>query len=196
MKKLFTSTLAILIGIATFAQPVKDMAVIPIGVTLSSIMRLNVKSGGNIEFVVSTMDQYTTGIGNTAATTTIFDVYSSVKWDVYLYADAGNLTGTEVNTNTLAVAFLGYTPSKASAASVPIAAVANTTVAAAAALTNTSTTIIFSNTAASSNAGTVTGLQVQWVLGRAPATSTNLLGSAPDRYTVNAYLHLATTATP
>ena len=52
MKKLLLISVGLIMACLTQAQPVSDNATIPIGVTLNSILRLTVVSGGNIEFVV------------------------------------------------------------------------------------------------------------------------------------------------
>ncbi|MCB9002091.1 MAG: hypothetical protein H6537_09000 [Bacteroidales bacterium] len=50
-----------LLASLAFGQAVNDQAIIPVSVTLNSILRLTVVSGGNIDFVVNTIDQYTSG---------------------------------------------------------------------------------------------------------------------------------------
>ena len=76
MKKLFLILVMAAVCLTSRAQAVSDMAIIPIGVTLNSIARLTVTSGGNIEFVVNTMDQYNNGVAYSASTTTTFSVVS------------------------------------------------------------------------------------------------------------------------
>ena len=57
MKKLFITLVlsATFLG-ASFGQAVADQGVIPVSVTLNQILRLNVTSGGNINFVINTRD--------------------------------------------------------------------------------------------------------------------------------------------
>lgn len=96
MKKLGLSITAIFLSIGlAFSQPVSDMGIIPVGVTLNSILRLNIVSGGNIEFVVNTIDQYTNGVANTPLYTTNFTVASSVDFDVRMYAENAGLSATD-----------------------------------------------------------------------------------------------------
>ncbi len=85
----------LLLGNVSFGQAVDDRAVIPVAVTLSSILRLNVVSGGNIEFSFNTLADYEEGIGNSAAYDTEFTVASSVDWDVFMYAEDDELVATD-----------------------------------------------------------------------------------------------------
>ncbi len=99
MKKLTTLILAIGIGFSSFSQAINDNAVIPVSVTLNSIMRLQVISGGNIEFLFSTIDSYSTGIATSARYQTNFTVASSVNFDVTVNLEdatgfIGEATGT------------------------------------------------------------------------------------------------------
>ncbi|HOG18965.1 MAG TPA: hypothetical protein PKW37_00790, partial [Salinivirgaceae bacterium] len=85
------------------AQPVADNAIIPVSVTLNSILRLNVVSGGNIEFVVNTLDDYAAGInngGDNARYHTTFTVASSIDFKVTMNSETPNFvssTGGGVN---------------------------------------------------------------------------------------------------
>ncbi len=93
------------------AQPVSDMGVIPIGVSLNSILRLNIVKGGNIEFIVSTFKQFDEGIANAPIYDTEFTVASSVDFDVTLYSESDNLTGVGLSgatPNTMAALNVGY----------------------------------------------------------------------------------------
>jgi len=108
MKKLSISILAIIFSLgAAFSQPLSDLGIIPVGVTINSVFRLNITSGGNIEFVVNTVNQYTNGIEPSAAYETHFTVDASMNFDVELYADASDFVGVTGNT-TLALNSLGY----------------------------------------------------------------------------------------
>ena len=111
MKKLTISFLAVIFSIgAAFSQPVSDMGIIPVGVTLNSILRLNITSGGNLEYSVNTMSQYTLGIPAGAPYITTFTVASSVDFNVDMYADAATFTGVDqsVGPNTMLINNLGY----------------------------------------------------------------------------------------
>lgn len=81
----------------SFAQ-IDDRAVIPVAVTLNSILRLNVTSGGNIEFNFNTLNDYQNGINTGPAYQTKFNVASSVNWDVDMFAEDASLVGTDVIT--------------------------------------------------------------------------------------------------
>ncbi|MFN3554769.1 MAG: hypothetical protein ACK4VN_02260 [Bacteroidales bacterium] len=95
---------------ASFGQAIDDRAVIPVAVNLNSILRLNVTSGGNIEFNFNTLADYTTGIANSAGYTTRFTVASSVNWNVFIYAEDAAMTGTDLASATpeLEVGYIGY----------------------------------------------------------------------------------------
>jgi len=112
MKKLTIALLAIIFSAgAAFSQPVSDNGIIPIGITLNSIMRLNITNGGNIEYVINTMDQYTNGIPNSPRYTTSFTVASSVEFEIYLSTDANQFTGVdnEATPLTMDLDYMEYT---------------------------------------------------------------------------------------
>ncbi len=114
MKKIGLSFATILMSISlAFSQPVSDMGIIPIGVTLNSILRLNIVKGGNIEFVVNTVEQYTNGIANSPLYTTSFNVSSSIDFNIRMYAETGTFISTDdatnAPTNPMALNNLGYT---------------------------------------------------------------------------------------
>ncbi len=109
MKRITIIFSAIILSIgAAFAQPVSDHGVIPVGVTLNSILRLNITSGGNIEFVVTTIDQYNNGIVNADRYDTRFTVASSVDFDVTLTSDRSALQGVDNPTHTLDLNNIGF----------------------------------------------------------------------------------------
>lgn len=92
MKKIILATLALVLSLSiAYSQPVVNTGVIPIGVTLNSILRLNIVSGGNIEFVVSSISQYESGIANTPIYDTRFTVASSIDFNVRMYAETNGL---------------------------------------------------------------------------------------------------------
>jgi hypothetical protein len=100
MKKLFLISAGLLIACFAQAQPVSDNATIPIGVTLNSILRLTVVSGGNIEFVVSSMDDYANGIndgGTISRYQTKFNVASSVNYQVSMYSEDAQINSAEIS---------------------------------------------------------------------------------------------------
>ncbi len=90
-----------------FGQAIKDNAVIPVSVTLNSILRLTVTSGGNIQFVVNTIDQYTNGIANDDQYTTMFTVSSSRDFIVEMGAEDATFVGQETG-GTMDLNFLRY----------------------------------------------------------------------------------------
>ncbi len=111
MKKFFILIAGVffMLNIAS-GQGVDDRAVIPVSVTLNSILRLNVVSGGNIEFNFNTLADYTNGIANSPAYDTKFTVASSVNWEVRIYSEEADLIGTDdaSGSNTLDLNNIGY----------------------------------------------------------------------------------------
>lgn len=75
----------LVLGIGVNAQPVSDNAVIPMAITVNSILRLNVVDGGNIEFVFNTLDDIANGLSGNRYTTTI-TVASSSDWALSVMA--------------------------------------------------------------------------------------------------------------
>jgi hypothetical protein len=59
MRKFLFGFVMLFLSQLGYGQAVNDQAVIPVSITLNSILRLTVVSGGNIDFVVNTIDQYT-----------------------------------------------------------------------------------------------------------------------------------------
>jgi len=198
MKKLTISFLAVILSIgAAFSQPVSDFGIIPVGVTLNSILRLNVTSGGNIEYVVNTLDQYTNGFPAqvTGGYVTTFTVASSTNFAVDLYADNANFVGVDndAGTNTFVVGKLGYYTSYEGGA-----AVADYTITPAAgsevSVTNAAVNIVQPNGAAVI-AGDIDDnmFAIHWELATANlgvGTPTGLIGIASDRYVVNVFIDL------
>src|SRR6056297_2087867 len=101
MRKFITIVfgLALLTNV-TFAQGVSDKAVIPVAVTLNSILRLNIVSGGNIEFAFNNLLEYQNGIPNSDAYDTRFTVASSQDWNVEMYVEDDVFVGTDVTDTT------------------------------------------------------------------------------------------------
>lgn len=111
MKKLSVLFVGLLLGMATIAQPVVDNAIIPVAVNLNSILRLNVSSGGNIEFTVNTLTQYSSGVNAGGASdryNTDFTVASSVDFDVLLYSETDALYGIDDPSRSIALDNVGY----------------------------------------------------------------------------------------
>lgn len=109
MRKLILVFAILLCGKLGFGQMVSDQAVVPVSVTLNSILRLTVTSGGNIVFVFNTIDQYTTGITATPRTTTTFQVSSSRAYKVTLDPENNTFIGLETGNLTFLLTNIGYT---------------------------------------------------------------------------------------
>lgn len=110
MKKVFFGFLAIVLsGQLALAQPVLDQAVIPMAITVNSILRMNVVSGGNMEFVFNTLDDYTNGIGTSTSAgnyRTNLTIAASVDWDLSIYASSASFIG---DGGTIGLNYVGYT---------------------------------------------------------------------------------------
>jgi len=176
------------------AQPVSDNAVIPVSVTLNSILRLTVVTGGNIEFVVNTLDQYSNGIVNSPVTTTNFTVASSVDFDVTLQAEDGNFIGTDNPAHTIPLDNVGYTVAKNAAGT----GTAGTTwtLSSLAALTNAAVTGVNGAVGLSAGNSTQNNFDIQWELatpGLIGVTGESTLlaqNVQPDRYVTNVLIQL------
>jgi hypothetical protein len=194
MKKLTISLLAIIFSFgAALSQPVSDQGIIPVGVTLNSILRLNITSGGNIEYVVNTIDQYTNGIAANPLYQTHFTVASSVDFDVDLYADAATFIGVDDVANTIPLDNLGY---ECLAQGTGVDAVNWDLIAGIQPLTNAAALIIASNYPGL-GAGDINqnDFRLEWRLGTSEGTmnATSLLQQSitSDRYVVNVILDLS-----
>lgn len=199
MKKLTISLLAVVFSLgAAFSQPVSELGIIPVGVTLNSILRLNITSGGNLEYVINTIEQYQNGIPAGDPYTTNFNVASSVDFDVTLVADADDFTGVDDNTtpNVMDLDNLGYTvvgngsgtagTTWAFPAAMPLA-VTGPTIGA--------TTIITGAAGLSAGGIDQNAFILQWEFGTGngnTSTGGTLLAQsiASDRYVVNVFLEL------
>lgn len=91
-----------------FSQAVIDYAIVPVSINLNSIFRLNVTSGGSIEFTLTTLAEYNSGIdGNTKTRyQTHFNVASSIDFDVTIQSEDATFIGA--NGNTMDFNNLGY----------------------------------------------------------------------------------------
>lgn len=108
MKKLLISVCALGFALCSNAQAIVDNAVIPVSVNINSIMRMNVVSGGNIEFSFNTINQYTNGIGNGSRYDTKFTVASSVDFKVLLYSEDDKFYGADDATHTMELGLVGF----------------------------------------------------------------------------------------
>jgi len=178
----------------SFGQAVNDQAVIPVSVTLNSILRLTVVSGGNIDFVVNTITQYTSGINNGGAGAqyqTNFTVASSEDFDVTLRAEDANFIGQDDATNTMPLNNVGYDLTESGSGADP----ANWALPAAVLpLTNVAANIVTGVAGAAAGGAAKNNFTIQWRLGTAEGTmnATTLLAQSlsPDRYVTNVFLEL------
>lgn len=110
MKKIFAAIAALaLTGQMAIGQGVSDMEVIPVSVTLNTVLRINVVKGGNIEFVINTIDDFRNGIANVDKFDTYFNVAASRDFDVNMVIEDATFIGTDNVANTMPlrnVAFL------------------------------------------------------------------------------------------
>lgn len=101
MRKFLAGALLLLLSHTGYTQAVSDQAVVPVSVTLNSILRLTVTSGGNIVFVVNTVDQYQQGIVGTDRTTTKFSVSSTRNYTVTMVPEnTTHFVGIQTNNTT------------------------------------------------------------------------------------------------
>ena len=108
MKKLIYIAIAAIFAAPAMAQPVSDRGVIPVAVTLNQILRLNITSGGNIEFVFNTITQYELGVPNAAPYDSDFNVASSTPWELDMGAEDVTFIGTDNPANLMPLAHVGY----------------------------------------------------------------------------------------
>ncbi|HAZ03869.1 MAG TPA: hypothetical protein DD653_02350 [Marinilabiliales bacterium] len=181
MKKLTVFILALCIGVTSYGQAVDDEAIIPVSITLNSILRLNVTSGGNIEFVFNNIDQYKAGIANAPRYDTEFNVSSSINFDVDLVAEnAVSFLGTDDPAHTMANTYVQILIAEAVAGNSDVAPAVATDLAA-------TQEIVSYNVANGSNAGdgTDNSFIINWSV--KPIIAANL---AADRYSNNMFLSL------
>jgi len=192
MRKLFFTLALAVLSQVSFGQAVNDQAIIPVSVTLNSILRLTVVSGGNIDFVVNTIDQYTNGInsgGADARWQTNFTVSSSQDFDVTLAAEDATLMGQDDPANTMPLDNIGFdlTGSGGGPANwaLPLAVLA---------LTQPSQNIVTGVAGFSAGDATQNNFTIQWRLGTGEGAmnGATLLAQSltPDRYITNVFLEL------
>lgn len=194
MKKLIYSLSLLLISQFGFGQAVNDQAIIPVSVTLNSILRLTVVSGGNIDFVVNTIGQYTSGINNGGANAqyqTRFTVSSSQDFDVTLRAEDGTLIGQDNPAHTMPLNNIGYDVTSAGTGADPANWALSTAIPP---LTNVAVNIITGVVGASAGSAAQNDFTIQWRLGTGEGTmnGSSLLAQSldPDRYITNVILEL------
>lgn len=80
--------------------------------SLEEILYVKVKSGGNIDFVFNTIQDFKTGIVNSARYTTTLAVTSSSNYDIYLFAEDATLIGIEdAATHSMTLDNIGFSTS-------------------------------------------------------------------------------------
>ncbi|HDP75569.1 MAG TPA: hypothetical protein ENN49_06820 [Bacteroidales bacterium] len=194
MRKLFFAATMLLLSQAGFGQAVNDQAIIPVSVTLNSILRLTVVSGGNIDFVVNTIGQYTSGINNgggDARYQTNFTVSASQDFDVTIRAEDATFIGQDNATNTMPLDNVGLDLSESGTGNDPANWALPTAVLA---LTNGAQNIVTGVAGAAAGGADKNNFTIRWRLGTgegAMNTSTLLAQSlTPDRYITNVFLEL------
>jgi len=196
MKKYVILFLMIMMGYqaSSYAQAVDDRAVVPIAVTLNSILRLNVKSGGNIEFNFNNLNQYQDGITNTTEYDTKISVASSVNWTLNMGAEDDGLlnidevssTPTTMNRNFIAYS-VDYTGSRADATDYTITAGWNDLPH-----LNTSADDIITNAGTNAGGEGQNAFTIHWECGTSNTNGGSLLGSnlTGGRYATNVFFIL------
>jgi hypothetical protein len=189
MKKLLLGMIMSVLAVAaTFAQPVNDNAVIPIGVTLNQILRLEVTNGGNMEFTFNSLNDYTAGLGYSIAASetylTKYAVASSTRWALSIVADRTTMTN-ETGAGTLALGNIAYTNTATNT-------IVNSTFLPLegdyAELSDVSSDLV-TDDASTGNFGTATG-EIGWDCAT-PANTTSTISLEPSgRYVVNVLLQL------
>lgn len=194
MRKLFYAAALLLLSQAGFGQAVNDQAIIPVSVTLNSILRLTVVSGGNIDFVVNTIDQYTSGInsgGGDARYHTNFTVSASQDFDVTIRAEDATFLGQDNAANTMPLNNVGFDLTESGSGAAP----ANWALPAAVLpLTNAAQNIVTGVAGAAAGGADKNNFTIRWRLGTAEGTMNGITLLAqsltPDRYITNVFLEL------
>jgi len=194
MRKLFFAAAMLLLSQAGFGQAVNDQAIIPVSVTLNSILRLTVVSGGNIDFVVNTIGQYTSGInsgGGDARYQTNFTVSSSQDFDVTIRAEDATFLGQDNAANTMTLDNVGLDLSETGSGvdgtnwDLPTDILP---------LTNGAQNIVTGLAGAAAGGADKNNFTIRWRLGTGEGAmnSTTLLAQSltPDRYITNVFLEL------
>ncbi len=194
MKKLVLGAAMLLFAQFSFGQAVNDNAIIPVSVTLNSILRLTVVSGGNIEFVVNTIDDYTDGINSGGADTryhTIFTVSSSQDFDVTLRSEENNLLGQDDTSNELLGTNVGYNLTGGTGVDGTNWDLPGTIEG----LSSTAATIVEGAAALAAGDAVQNRFVIQWRLGTQEGNmaGTSLLAQSnpADRYVTNVFLELS-----
>lgn len=175
MRKLFLSLAFLGICGLGFGQ-ISDNAVIPVSVTINSVLRLQVTSGGNIQFVFNTIDDFTNGIENAPGTTTSFNVASSRAFDVNISTQDADLQGLTSG----GTANLGLIEHLVTGGTGTLLGGGTTYTA----LQQTTRELVDDSPATTTSAVTY---EIEWRAGKGATPATDL---APDTYVTNVYLTL------
>lgn len=185
MKKLLISVCALGFALCSNAQAIVDNAVIPVSVNINSIMRMNVVSGGSIEFSFNTIEQYTKGIKNSERYDTKFTVASSVDFKVTMSTEDATFMGSDNASHTMPLSLVGYkvvNPSN----STTVTSIQNSWIS----LSNSETSIV----EAAGGDAAVNAYTIHWSCGDiSEGASESVLSAnlAADRYSTNVFLVLA-----
>ncbi len=184
MKKVLLGLISIVLtGQICFAQPVSDMAVIPMGITVQSVMRLNITKGGNIEFVFKSAADVNAGLPSSGAYGTTYEtsgtISASQNWDLNLTVDetdfiTDNNSGTDLALNVVS---LDVTT-----------AAGGTPVLQNDVVLSSPLTLIDAN--GTNTLGDGITFSIQWACGVAALASNTIVGTAAGRYSANILLTL------
>jgi len=207
-KTILASCLAMFMVTAAMAQPISDRAVVPVAITLNEILRLHVTNGGNVEFVFNTINDYKTGVANTAFYDTDVVIAASENWRLDFGAEDATMTGTDNPLNTLLINnvgfIVGWTGTNtccAAGSEVVMGAVHLNASATANGLALFPVTLLtWGGVAASTNGGDIleNAFTINWEAGTAVVGGTTAMNPTnmliqspePDRYVVNVLLDL------
>ncbi len=194
MRRLFFAAALLFLSQAGFGQAVNDQAIIPVSVTLNSILRLTVVSGGNIDFVVNTIGQYTSGInsgGGDARYHTNFTVSASQDFDVTIRAEDASFLGQDNAANTMPLDNVGFNVTENGSGADPANWSLQATVIP---LTDGAQNIVTGAAGASAGDADKNNFTIQWRLGTQEGgmLKNSLLAQSltPDRYITNVFLEL------
>lgn len=184
MKKVLLGFLSVfMLWQLSFAQPVSDMAVIPMGITVQSVMRLNVTKGGNIEFVFKSAADVNAGLPSTGAYGTTYEtagtISASQNWDLNLTVDetdfiADNNSGVDLALNVVSLDVA------TSAAGTPVTQ--NNVVL--------SSPLVLIDANGTNTLGDGITFSIQWACGVPALASNSVVGTAAGRYSANIILTL------
>ena len=192
MKKVLLGLISIIMaGQISFAQPVSDMAVIPMGITIQSVMRLSITKGGNMEFVFKSAADLSAGIPATfgPAYETKGKITTTQNWDLELTTDEGAFTGDVTGSIPLTVVEFAVSTGSATTtviANGPILTTANVT----------PIELLYWDNTGGTNRGSGIDFGIQWACGsQESATGTGIPANQnTGRYAVNVVLSLIGTS--